>query len=127
MHTVGDQFRPPDVWRQHRSGELSCAYDGGERVFTWPAASVAEMARTWRDSGSPAPDQARPYLNAHRRLEAIVREAGLAPPDTVVFHLGRAQLKALWDDEELVLVIDEIPEGTAVRPEARVGLPARHG
>ena len=113
MQSVADQIRPPDIWHHHRSGELSCSYDGGERVFTWPAESVAEMASTWRESGSRAPAQAQPFLEAHERLEAIVRDAGLAPADSVGFHLGRAELKAVWEDHEVVLVIDEIPDGAA--------------
>jgi hypothetical protein len=56
---------PPDLWRHERSGSLSCAYEGGERVFTWPAEDVAEMARRWRNSDrSVLPEQARLFLDA---------------------------------------------------------------
>jgi len=109
MESVADQIRPPDVWRHHRSGELSCAYDGGERLFTWPAESVAEMAQTWRHSGSEAPELARPFLDAHERLEDILREAGLGRPDTVIFHISHAELEAVWENEKVVVVIDDIP------------------
>jgi hypothetical protein len=105
------EIRPPDVWRHARSGALSCAYEGGEWAFTWPAEDVAEMARTWRDSDtSRAPEQARLFLHAHHRLNALASEAGLGPADVMIHHLGRAELRRIWEDEEVVLVVEEIGE-----------------
>jgi hypothetical protein len=105
------EIRPPDVWRHARSGALSCAYEGGEWAFTWPAEDVAEMARTWRDSDtSRAPERARLFLHAHQRLNALASEAGLGPADVMIHHLGRAELRGIWEDEEVVLVVEEIGE-----------------
>ncbi len=113
MQTVEGQVRPPDIWRHYRSGALSCAYEGGESVFTWPARDVAKMGRRWRDSGtSRNAGQASLLADAHRRLAALVREAGLGPPDTVVHDLGRAEFRAVWEDEEVVLVVEEIAPPT---------------
>jgi hypothetical protein len=103
------ELRPPDIWRHDRSGALSCAYEGGEHVFTWPADDVAEMARRWRDSHTRGvPQQARPFLDAHKRLEALADEAGLPRPSAMVHDLGRMEVRGVWEDEELVVVIDEI-------------------
>lgn len=111
MQLAEGEIRPPDVWRHDSCGALSCAYEGGESVFTWPAEDVAEMARTWRDSGkSRPPKQARLFLDAHQRLKALASEAGLGPADAVIHHLGRAQIQGIWKDEEVVLVVEAIGE-----------------
>jgi hypothetical protein len=105
------EIRPPDLWRHDNSGALSCAYEGGERTFTWPAEDVAEMARTWRDSDtSRAPEQARLFRDAHQRVEALAIEAGLGPADVMIHDLGRAELRGIWDDAEVMLVVEEIGE-----------------
>jgi hypothetical protein len=111
MRLADGEIRPPDLWRHDSSGALSCAYEDGESVFTWPAEDVAEMARTWRDSDeSRPPEQARLFLDAHQRLEALASEAGLGPADVVVHHLGRAQIRGIWEKEEVVLVVEAIGE-----------------
>lgn len=108
---VAGEIRPPDLWRHDRSGALSCAYESGEQTFTWPAQDVADMARTWRDSDtSRAPEQARWFLDAHQRLEALASEAGLGPADVMIHDFGRAELRAVWANERVVLVVEEIGE-----------------
>jgi hypothetical protein len=105
------EIRAPDLWRHDRSGALSCGYERGELAFTWPAENVAEMARTWRNSDtSRAPEQARLFRDAHERLEALASEAGLGPADVIIHHLGRAEIQGRWEDEEVVLVVEEIGE-----------------
>jgi hypothetical protein len=109
IQVVEGQLEPPDIWRHSRSGSLSCAYENRETIFTWPTGDVAEMARRWRDSGrSEVPVRLRPFLETHRRLAALAGEAGLGPADVVIHRLGRAELRAEWGDERLVLVVDEI-------------------
>jgi hypothetical protein len=111
MQLAEGEIRAPDLWRHDRSGALSCAYERGELAFTWPAENVAEMARTWRNSDtSRAPEQARVFLDAHQRLEALASEAGLGPADVIIHHLGRAEIRGRWEDEEVVLVVEEIAE-----------------
>jgi hypothetical protein len=41
MRLAEGEVRPPDLWRHDSSGALSCAYDGSDRTFTWPAEDVA--------------------------------------------------------------------------------------
>jgi hypothetical protein len=113
LQATEGKVRPPDLWRHDSSGALSCAYEGSERTFTWPAKDVAEMARTWRSSNtSRAPEQARLFQDAHQRLEALACEAGLGPPDVMIHDLGRAELRGIWNDEQVVLVVEQIG-GTA--------------
>jgi hypothetical protein len=112
------EIHPPDVWRHDRSGALSCAYEGGEWSFTWPADDVAEMASTWRESNARhMPEQARLFLDAHQRLEALASEAGLGPADVIIHHFGRRELRAVWENGTVV-VVEAI--GGTLPPEPRL-------
>jgi hypothetical protein len=103
----GGQIRPPNLWRHDPSGALSCAYEGGETVFTWQAEDVAEMARMWRDSApSRMPEQLRLVFDAQQRLEALAKEAGLDSAPVMIHDLGRAELRGVWADEEIVVAVD---------------------
>jgi hypothetical protein len=103
------EVRAPDLWRHDRSGALSCGYEGGERVFAWRAEQVARMAHTWRNSDTRrAPEQARLFVDAHQRLVALASQAGLGPADVITHDLGRAEIRGRWDDEQVVLVVEEI-------------------
>lgn len=111
VQTTTGETTPPDLWRHDRSGSLSCAYSGGEQTFTWPPKDVAEMARRWRRTGPPEVlDEVRLFVDAHRRLEALVKESGLAPPDVVLHDLARAEIRGVWENEKLVLVVDGMGE-----------------
>jgi hypothetical protein len=51
------------------------------------------MALLWRKSHTGhAPERARLFVDAHKRLEALASEAGLRPADEMIHHLGRAEL-----------------------------------
>ncbi len=103
------EIRAPDLWRHDRSGALSCGYESGELVFTWPAENVAEMARTWRNADtSRVPEQARLFLDAHKRLEVLASESGLGPADAIVHYLGRAEIRGRWEHAKVVLAVEEI-------------------
>lgn len=112
IHTVGAEMPPPDLWKHHRSDELSCAYSEGERTFTWDADAVAGMARSWRESALNAePGDAQLLMDAHLRLDEMIRNAGMPPADAVVHDLDRRELRAIWRQDKLVVVIDEFPDG----------------
>jgi hypothetical protein len=105
------EIRAPDLWRHHRCGALSCGYEGGGGAFTWRAEQVARMARRWRNSDtSGAPEQARLFVDAHERLVALASQAGLGPADVITHHFGRAEIRGRWDDEQVLLVLEEIGE-----------------
>jgi hypothetical protein len=103
------EIRPPDLWRHNRSGALECGYENGERSFTWPAEAVAEMARRWRQSGtSRAPEQVLALRDAHERLAALAGKAGLRPADALIHDLRRGELRAVWEDEKVVVRVEGI-------------------
>ena len=109
MQSVDGDIRPPDVWRHERSGALSCYYEGGEQVFTWPADAVTKMARRLREStAGQAPEPLRPFLDCHERLEHLIREAGRGPADAVIVDIPRAELTVVWEDEQVVVTIEGI-------------------
>jgi hypothetical protein len=104
-----DAMPPPDLWRHDRSGALACCYEGGTRTFTWPPKDVAELARRWRDrKRDQTPKQALALRDAHERLAALIAEAELGPPDVVIHDLGRAELRAIWEQEKVVLVVERV-------------------
>jgi hypothetical protein len=110
--TSGEQ-RPPDLWRHDRSGALSCAYEDGTSTFTWPAKDVGELARKWHGRGpGSTPPQALALRDAHKRLSAMADEAGLPAADVVIHDLPRAELRAIWEKEKVVLVVERIGEST---------------
>jgi hypothetical protein len=75
------------------------------------------MARTWRESGEQQPpERLRPFLDAHQRFEALIMEAGRAAADSVSFHIARAELTAVWEEENVVVTIDGIEARIAHRP-----------
>ena len=112
IHTLEAEMPPPDLWQHHRSGELSCAYSGGERTFTWDADAVAGMARNWRETARDGDaGDAQLLIDAHRRLDEIIRDAGRPPADAVVHDLDRRELRVIWRQDKLVVVIDEFPDG----------------
>jgi hypothetical protein len=77
------------------------------------------MARRWRGSEAQSvPAEARLFVEAHERLAALIREAGLAPADTVVHDLRRAEIRAVWEDEKVVFAVDGIGEGRSASPGA---------
>jgi hypothetical protein len=116
IHVTMDGQRPPDLWRHDRSGELSCAYEGGT-TFTWPASDVAEMARRWRSGDQDEiPQQALDLRVAHEHLSAMTAEAGLPAADVVIHYLRRAELHARWEKQRVAIVIDHVGDSTATEP-----------
>jgi hypothetical protein len=104
-----DKMRPPDIWRHERSGALSCAYAGGENVFSWSADDVAAMARRWRESRpGGSPQRVEVFGEAHKRLLALASEAGLGQADAIVHDLPRGEVRGVWEDNEVVVVVEGI-------------------
>lgn len=119
IDVVMGEMPPPDLWHHDRSGALACCYEGGTRTFTWPPEDVAELARRWRER-SPArtPKQAQELRDAHQRLTALIAEAGLGPADVVIHDIGCAELRAIWEPEQVVLVVERVGDSEAQRADA---------
>ena len=88
------------------------------RAATGPLRGRRRPSPRWRAPGA-TPTRAgrrrrRGFRDAHQRLEALAIEAGLGPSDVVIHDLGRAELRGIWGNEEVVLVVEEI--GEAVTP-----------
>jgi hypothetical protein len=115
IDVVMGEIPPPDLWRHDRSGALACCYEGGTRTFTWPPKDVAELARRWRDrKRDQTPKQALALRDAHERLAALIAEAELGPADVVIHDLGRAELRAIWEQEKVVLVVERVGDRNQV-------------
>ncbi|HEY1275446.1 MAG TPA: hypothetical protein VGF25_11065 [Thermoleophilaceae bacterium] len=116
---LAGEIRPPDHWRHDSSGALSCRYEDGTRAFTWPPKDVAAMARRWRESDtSAASEQAIILRDAHERLVELAGQAGLGDPDVVIHDIPGGELRALWNDRKLAVVIDELWDGGEDAPAA---------
>jgi hypothetical protein len=106
---VAHEMPAPELWHHSLAGELSCAYSTGEQTFTWRPDDVAAMARAWRESPArPAPERARPFIDAHRQLAGMLARAGREPADAIVHDFERRELRAKWEEQKVVVVI-EIP------------------
>jgi hypothetical protein len=118
MRVIEGKIDAPRIWRHDRSGALSCGYGGGKSVFTWAPEDVSRMARTSRDSSTRPSQRAQAFFDAHRRLAVLAESAGLEPPDAVIHDAGCDELRATWEDEDLVVVVvDEV--GCLVHSRAR--------
>ena len=40
----------------------------------------------------------------------MIAEAGLGPADVLIHDFGRAELRAIWESEKVVLVVERIGE-----------------
>lgn len=111
----------PDLWRHHQDGSLGWAFSHGSgKEYSWPAAAVADIAERWRRSGRVRPPEPIVgVLDAHERLAEMLDTAGLDPPDAVIHDLGRSEVRAVWHEPKLVVVVDEIPDAGQLRRESR--------
>lgn len=103
------ELRLPNLWWHDRSGALSFAFDEGGNTFTWPPDQVTDMAQRWRDSDSEIPEPARVFVDLHLRLEGLFAEAGRTPADVLIHDFARREVHAVWKDDKLVVIVDEIP------------------
>jgi hypothetical protein len=107
IHLLTGEMPAPELWHHSLVGELSCAYSTGEQTFTWRSDDVAAMARAWRESPArPAPERARPFIDAHRQLAGMLAQAGREPADAIVHDFERRELRAKWENQKTVIVIE---------------------
>lgn len=114
IHLADGEIPPPDLWRHDRGGALSCAYEAGQTTFTWRREEVAELAGRWRDlDNGRLPERVRCFREAHERLEALARDNGLTAPDMMIWDVAGAELRAVWEDAQVVLVVAEVGESAS--------------
>jgi hypothetical protein len=70
-------------------------------------------------------ERARAFLDAHHRIEILMSEAGLSPPDLVIHDFNSAELRAVWNDEDVVVVVERIGETASSHPRPRVTKPGQ--
>jgi hypothetical protein len=116
------ESRAPDLWRHGCDGGLACAYAGGQRTFSWGPEAVAEMAARWRsDHQGEVPEATRAFIDAHVRVMDILREGGLSPPDHLSHDFPCAQITLVWEEEKLVVVVDEVGVSPVIRSSHAAG------
>jgi hypothetical protein len=110
IELLEDEIPLPELWRHDRSGALSLAFGETGTTFTWEPDQVADMAQSWRDSGSEVPEPARMFLDLHQRLGSLIAEAGRAPADFTIHDFARREVRAIWEDDRFVLIVDGVPQ-----------------
>jgi hypothetical protein len=104
----------PPLWRHDRSGALSWSFGEGGSWYSWSPDYVVEIAQRWRDSGrNEPPESVQRFLDAHRRLEEIAGKAGHGNPDAIVHDLDLGEVRAIWFEQKVAVVVDQIggPQG----------------
>lgn len=107
----------PDQWCHRRTdGSLTYHFAGGERSFTWDAAQVASMAADWR--AAPKPSPIADWLDERwRALDRMLVRGGLEPPDEIHVDHRHRELRLLWIEPKLCVVIEDDDEASG-RPAA---------
>jgi hypothetical protein len=101
----------PELWFHRQDGSLAWAFRHGSGPHGWCASEVRKIAERWRRSErTRAPSSVAVLVDTHRRFARIAEEAGLGLPDEIVHDLARSEVRAIWTDPELEVVIDEVPE-----------------
>lgn len=123
IDTIAGEMPPPKLWHHSRTGELSCALTEDGATFTWSVEDVAALARRWRDSAArQVPAEVSPFMYAHRRLDDIRAQAGLEPADAIVHDFDRRELRARWEEQKTVVVVDEISAHASSSEAERPGI-----
>lgn len=102
-----DQGCAPPLWLHGRDGSLGYRFGGNSNVSTWSADQVAEMAARWHAEGPQEREAVvTRMVEAHTAFAAIVRNGELDEPDVIVHDLDHEELRAVWDDARVHVVID---------------------
>ena len=104
----------PDLWWHGAKGSLSYAFSGSPRSYSWQPEDVAAMAARWHDGRRATPADIAPFAAAHLDFLTLVSDAGLAPPDAVVHDRQRREIRAVWADEKVSVVVAEVDEAAPV-------------
>ncbi len=111
-----DDHPGPDLWRHTRDGWLTWAFRGGSGGdYSWSPPDVAEVAERWRSSGATeVPAAIAGVVDVHRRFTQLAEEENRPTPDVVIHDLGVGEVRAVWHEPKLVVIVDEIPAAAGV-------------
>lgn len=105
----------PDVFVHGRDGSLTFGFALTRNTYTWEAVAVREMAERWRSFAAHVPPRIADHLAAHRRFVALLASDAMDPPDAVVHDLATGEVRACWEEEKLVVVVEQIAGAAAHR------------
>lgn len=104
--TTSEGARAPDQWMHLADGTLAYRFGESANSFSWPPHTVAEMATRWRGEARAVPERIAGLVAGHTAFAAMLDSGDLSRPDRIVHDLEADELKAFWDDEKLVVVVD---------------------
>lgn len=103
----------PDIFLHGRDGSLTYGFASSRNTSTWEATAVREMAERWRSLDVHAPPRIADYVAAHRRFVALLDGGDIEAPDATVHDLCTGELRAYWEKEKVVVVIEEMAGAAA--------------
>lgn len=97
----------PTQWCHEACGRLRLRFADSPNDYSWDGAGVAEIAARWHaEQPLEIPAPVTRLIDAHRRFMEIVVLGELEPPDRVFHDLERLEVRAVWDDARLHVVVD---------------------
>jgi len=105
----------PDSFVHGRDGSLTFGFALTRNTYTWEAVAVREMAERWRSLATHVPPRIADHVAAHRRFVALLAGDAMDPPDAVVHDLATGEVRACWEEEKVVVVVEQIAGAAAHR------------
>lgn len=96
----------PDQWQHLSDGTLAYRFGDSAKTFSWPADAVAEMATRWRAAGRAVPAPVARLVERHLAFAQILQAGDLEEPARIIHDLRTAEVTAVWDDEEVLVVTE---------------------
>jgi hypothetical protein len=110
----GEDMGLPDIFVHGRDGSLTYGFADTRNTYTWEAAQVREMSERWQALDAPVPPRIADHVWAHHQFLDMLDAGDMEPPDEVVHDLTAGVVRARWDEEKVVLVVEEVA-GAAAR------------
>ncbi len=103
----------PDIFLHGRDGSLTYGFTATRNTYTWEATAVREMAERWRSLAAHVPPRVADHVAAHRRFVALLDTDDMEPPDAVVHDLSAGEVRACWEEEKVVVIVEQIAGAAA--------------
>ncbi len=98
----------PDIFLHGRDGSLTFGFAPTRSTYTWEEVAVREMAERWRSLAADVPPRIADHVAAHRRFVTLLDTDAMDPPDAVVHDLATGEVRACWEEEKVVVVVEQI-------------------